>query len=402
MQCILINKMENKFVSTYVKFVSDTNASFDAYLASRRDAPSTFHIPLRFGGFPLFVPSDPAVMEKLEQLSRIMDDLQSALAGLPVIAHKELMRACVVEEVIQTNEMEGVFSTRKDVYRILDDIRVVKKNKVRSIANKYYLLLNNAPDKVLSLKDIRGQYDQLLKDALDRKDVPDGEIFRKSAVSVTDGVRIIHNGLFPEKRIQEALSYFLELCNGTMLSPFERLLAGHYILEYAHPFYDGNGRLGRYLMTLFAMKELPKIAALRISTAIGKRKQRYYKAFERTQDVRNRSDLSTFIYPLLEVFLEEYQVLLDDIAMKKEMSKALLSSLIAAGESPEGNPVLQALADATAYATFGVRVEDLASLTSLSIATVNRRLKTLSSKGWLIKEKNGYQSYFRLNIDAIS
>lgn len=401
-QDILIFKMKNAFVSTYVRFVSDSSSSFDEYLNARRDVPSTYHIPLRFGGYPLFVPSDPAVQEALEELKKVTDHLKNALSDLPPIASRELLRSCIVEEIIQTNEMEGVFSTRKDVYRIIDDIRVVKKNKVQSIANKYYLLLHRAPDKVLSLQDIRLQYDQLLKDALDEKDAPDGELFRKGPVSVTDGVKTIHNGLFPENRIHEALQCFLEISNGTMLTPFERLLVGHYIFEYAHPFYDGNGRCGRYLMTLFALKDLPEIAAFRLATAIGKRKQRYYKAFERTQDVRNRSDLSTFIYPLLEILLEEYEYLLDDIASKKEKSKALRSAIIASGESLEDNPVLQVLADATAYASFGVRVEEIVSSTSLSLATVNRQLKALTSKGWIIKEKNGYQSYFRLNIDAIS
>ena len=154
-------------------------------------------------------------------------------------------------------------------------------------------------------------------------------------------------------------------------------------------------------MMLFALKDLPPIAAFRLSTAIGKRKQRYYKAFERTQDVRNRSDLSTFIYPVLEIFLEEYHWLRNDIQMKKEMLKALHETIAETGESVDQNAVLKVLADVTAFASFGIRVEDIVSSTSLSIATVNRRLKSLNERGWLIKEKNGFQTYFRLNIDAI-
>ena len=393
--------MKEKFVSTYTKFVSNSSSSFDEYLSSRRDASSTFHIPLRFGGYPLFVPFDPALEELIHELGKATENLENLLADLPPIASRELLRACIVEEIVQTNQIEGIFSTRKDVFRIIDDARVSKKEKIRSIANKYYLLLHQTPENVLCLQDVRRQYDQLMLDALNPRDIPDGEYFRKNSVSVTDGVRIVHNGLFPEKVIQNAIQVYLDMINGDDLPVFERLAATHYIFEYAHPFYDGNGRLGRYLMTLFALKDLPPIAAFRLSTAIGKRKQRYYKAFERTQDVRNRSDLSTFIYPVLEIFLEEYHWLRNDIQMKKEMLKALHETIAETGESVDQNAVLKVLADVTAFASFGIRVEDIVSSTSLSIATVNRRLKSLNERGWLIKEKNGFQTYFRLNIDAI-
>lgn len=393
--------MEKKFISTYTKFVISKDGSFEEYLSNRRDADSTFQIPLRFGGYPLFVPKDPAVIELLGQLLEEVEKLKAILSDLPSVAIQELLRSCVVEEVVQTNEMEGVFSTRKDVYRIIDDVHASKKNKVRSIANKYHLLLNGGLSEVRTLEDIRKQYDQLMEDALEQKDIPDGELFRKDPVSVTNGVKTFHKGLYPEERIDAALRVYLDLVNGQDLPIFERLAVGHYIFEYAHPFYDGNGRCGRFLMTLSALKEIPQIVAFRLSTAIGKRKQRYYKAFERTQDVRNRGDLSTFIYPLLEIFLEECDFLLDDIEAKKEQSKVLRESIAESGESLEKNPVLKVLADTTAFATFGIRIGEIASLTSLSSPTVNRRMKALMDKGWVIKEKNGYQSYFRLNIDAI-
>lgn len=393
--------MKSKFISTYTHFVSDRPNSFENYFSNRFGANTTKTFPLRFGGNPLFYPSDPAIKEILGEIEEVIAKIRSVSSSLPDIAMKELARSCLVEEILETNQLEGVFSTRKDVYRILDDAKSSKSSKIRSIANKYALLLSGAIPSVKTPKDIRNLYDQLSSGALAKKDEPDGELFRKEGVNITDGVRTIHRGLFPESKIIEALEVFLSIENGSELTPIERAFIAHFIFEYAHPFYDGNGRCGRYLMTLFAMKDLPSVVAFRISTAIGKRKQKYYKAFERTQDIRNRSDLSTFVYPNLEMFLEECGGLYDDIAMKIEMAASLYRAIQNSGIVLNQDPVIQALADATSFATFGIRIQDIVASARVSIATVKRRIKFLEEKGWLMKEKNGYQSYFRLNIDAI-
>ena len=167
--------------------------------------------------------------ELVRELDKATKNLEDLLTDLPPIASHELLRACIVDEIVQTNQIEGIFSTRKDVFRIIDDARVSKKEKTRSIANKYYLLLHQAPENVLCLQDVRRQYDQLMLDALNPRDIPDGEYFRKNSVSVADGARIVHNGLFPEKVIQNAIQVYLDMINGDDLHVFEKLAATHYI-----------------------------------------------------------------------------------------------------------------------------------------------------------------------------
>jgi len=79
----------------------------------------------------------------------------------------------------------------------------------------------------------------------------------------------------------------------------------------------------------------------------------------------------------------------------------LRSSLEGAGVLLNKDAILSYLADVTSYASFGVRIEDIAKRTGVSVITVKRHLSDIETKGWLIKEKVGFQTYFRLNADAI-
>lgn len=74
----------------------------------------------------------------------------------------------------------------------------------------------------------------------------------------------------------------------------------HYLLGYIHPFYDGNGRLSRFLTSNYLCDDNPFLA-LSLSQHIYAHKEAYYKAFTITNDPRNRGDLTYFVLSFLKL-----------------------------------------------------------------------------------------------------
>jgi len=391
--------VDKKEFSTYHKFFTLSSTEFDAYVAQSKKEGTVF--PLRLNGEDVFYHRTNTLSNSLILLASLEGNFRGLEGSLSKIAQEELIRNCLVEEVYQTNLIEGVYSTRKEIFRLLEDFAHARKNKITSIVNKYRLLLEQGFSPIDSLEGIRRLYDALMAGAIEKKDQLDGVLFRKDSVTVTDGVKSVHGGLYPEERINEALSVVLSILNGNDFTFYERSAIAHYLFEFAHPFYDGNGRTGRYILSLYALKEKPMAFAFRIAATIGEGKAKYYRSFKECQDIRNRNDLSTFVGPMLDFYVEEYRHLIKEIQDNKAEVALWQSKLLSLGLQKGEKKTAAILAEGSVWSPYGVSKSAIASATGLDERSVQRHLASLEKKKFVLRQKIGRQTYFRLAKESL-
>ena len=152
---------------------------------------------------------------------------------------------------------------------------------------------------------------------LEANNIPDGEIFRSGKVSIRDGANnVVHDGDATEAEIQDHLTQMLSLMNSSEVPTLIKACMCHYAFESVHPFYDGNGRTGRFLLALQLHEHLSMPTILSLSSIIYAEKSGYYAAFSKAQELFNCNDLTMFCCTMLEYIVKAQGEVFENISVQ--------------------------------------------------------------------------------------
>lgn len=302
---------------------SDAFTNHKVLAKSRLEADSTFrtNIITPLGELFIATPRETSlIVERILLAERKVSKLWQSFPGL---IRWDYIRHYISEEIFATNEMEGVRSTRKETEAAVSAAEKARKegNETRArfseFAKLYLGLTDRNADLPKTLEDIRGIYDQIVLGEIDDKDKPDGVLFRKDDVKIQGPHgSAIHTGVRGENRINVLLTEMINLVNSDTIPGIQSAIISHFLFEYTHPFYDGNGRTGRYLLALYLNHDLTLPTVLSLSKVIAENKNVYYKAFSEAEDKLNCGELTFFVNTILELIAKAQNELIEQLSVK--------------------------------------------------------------------------------------
>jgi len=261
----------------------------------------------------------------------------------------------------------------------------------RELATLYFGILDGPAKVPLSPADVRAIYDKIMDGELDASKAPDGTLFRAEGVDITEGgVRVLHRGLEPESRIIEAIEAMISLARSDEIPATYAAIASHYLFEYAHPFYDGNGRTGRYLLSLFLSEPLSKPTALSLSQTIAENRNDYYAAFRTAENPLNKGELTFFVFTLLELVRKAQASVIERLTQSEAILRELEGKMQSIVSSLHLKPQeAQATFILMQYEAFGLMgdasVHELAGFLGVGEQMARKHLAELEKKGVVIK-----------------
>ena len=338
----------------------------------------------------------------MEEIYKKHEDLLQALQAVPPLVLEQFILSSVVDEVRATSDIEGIHSTRKEIKEVVSGS--VQSARFSSIVAKYKsFLTDSAQINFRTCEDIRAFYDEFAHKEVTASDPThklDGDLFRRDFVDITSASgKILHRGVYPERRIIELLNITLEILHDPDMPLLARVAIFHYLFEYVHPFYDGNGRTARFIVSYFLASRFHRLVALRLSVLIKKNRKKYYELFRETDSEWNCGDLTPFVLGftgIVSATFDDILLSLNNKIMQLTKYRQKLYTLIEGDELTKA--IYEALLQSSVFFGGGISMEGLMRVTGKSRNTIKSRLDNIPARHVLESGGGGSKKIYRLNL----
>lgn len=342
----------------------------------------------------------------LEQIMSTFSAFQNTLRGIPGVGINQFLNTCLISEIKSSNAIEGVRSTRKEIRAALaanpeERIRL----RLGGIVSKYSKIINKEHLQFFTCEDIRSFFDEFLFDEINRSDpslLPDGRLFRSDYVDVvTPTQKIVHRGIYPEDKIIQCMNSALEILHDPSIPYFNRIAIFHFLFGYIHPFYDGNGRMSRFITSYLLANRLHPMIALQLSVMLKSQCNKYYDLFSITEASINRGDLTPFIIGTLK-FIHSAIDYTESTLKKKLDTYRKYQQKISALKISDSTTlnIYDILLQAAIFSDIGATSSEIQATICKSENTITTRLKQIP-EGLLKCVKTSRPYHYSLKLSAL-
>ncbi len=255
--------------------------------------------------------SNPGIQTLLEEANLRLGSLEAFSLIVPDV--NIFIRMHIVKEATKSNLIEGTQTQMEEVVLKERDINPEKRDDWREVQN-YIEALNFSVRQLeklpLSSRLFRKTHEILLQGVRGKYKQPGN--FRKSQNWI--GGSSIKDAVFippPHHMVNKLMSDLENFINndGIHVPHLIRIAIAHYQFETIHPFLDGNGRLGRLMITLYLVQfNILHKPTLYLSDFFEKHKSLYY---DNLTGVRTKNDLTQWIKFFLVAVVETSKKAID-------------------------------------------------------------------------------------------
>jgi len=358
-------------------------------------------------GYEAFIPaplppdpplrSVPEIQNRLEAASYALGRLDGAVLTLP---NPDLFVAMYVrKEAVLSSQIEGTQSSLEDV--LAAEAQVYSPDRPKDVGEvfNYVSAMNYGLDRLrmlpVSVRLFREIHARLLKGVRGGDRTP-GEL-RRSQNWIGPGGCTLNEAVFvppPPDLVPDALSdleRFLHSCQDLPL--LIKIGLAHAQFETIHPFLDGNGRIGRLLITflLVASDALHK-PVLYLSHYLKRRRSEYYERLQAIRDAGQWEEwLSFFLAGVAEVSDQAAQTAREILSLRETLRERITLRL---GRSAgNGLRTLEYLFERPI-----VRVGEVSDLLALTFPVANELVRRLVELG-ILTEITGRRRNRRFRFD---
>ncbi len=282
----------------YIYSMKDFTAGTNQKILVGMDAEYTSFLPS--GINRPFIANDQSTITLLEEATRLLGELNAYSRLVPDIDY--FIQMHVKSEAVSSSRIEG---TRTEIDEVLlpeDEIDPERRDDWREVRN-YINAMNWSVEELkrlpVSVRLIKDTHSRLLTSVRGKHKLP-GEIRTSQNWIGGSSIRTAHYVPPQHTEVAGLLSDWEKFWHNSSLNIpiLIKIAIMHYQFETIHPFLDGNGRIGRLLITLQLIERgfLTK-PVLYISDYFEEYRQSYYETLD---EVRQKNNLEGWVRFFLE------------------------------------------------------------------------------------------------------
>ena len=248
----------------------------------------------------------------LKLITSISERLGEVKANFMVKPPPQLRKRNKVRTIHSSLRIEGNTLTESQITAIIENKRVIGPEKdIKEVINAIKVYEKIDQYNPFSDKSFLAAHKELMNGLIEKP----GR-YRTENVGIAQGTKVAHLAP-PAANVHYQMADLFKYLKSSDDPILIKSCVFHYETEFIHPFFDGNGRMGRLWQTVILIKEYPVFEFIPFETLISKRQQEYY-------DVLGQSDRAGKSTVFIEFML---QVINDSLKELLNISTLRLSAL---------------------------------------------------------------------------